>query len=85
MYTSTVPRPIAPLSLDELLRAIDSIPKEPFGEWMRTQGFPPERCLLLLPQHYAALVEFPPRYVRFSAVIDKPVLVHDVLDTLKGR
>ena len=67
------------LTLESLRAAVAKIDPEPIGEWMRAQGFPPERCLLVLPAHMKSGSKFWPSYVRFSAYVNDPVLVQDVL------
>jgi hypothetical protein len=69
------------LTLEGLLAAIAACEREPIGEWMRSQGFPPERSLLLLPSSYRALLApiRAPRYVRFSEFVKQPLLSADVL------
>lgn len=74
----------SPLTLESLERALRELPREPIGEWMRAQGFPPEDGgVLYLPATLAA--QFPsgpfglPNYVRVTTVIADPVLSMDPL------
>lgn len=78
--SNTAPAP--PVSLEALLQAMIkavSLPQpDPIGEWMRDQGFPPETSLLILPETMRSLLDFPPRYVKFSVVASSPMLVKDL-------
>lgn len=64
------------------MAAMQAVPREnhePIGEWMRSKGFPPESSLLLLPESYRSeFGNFPPRYVRFSALASAPMLTHNL-------
>ncbi|WP_159271999.1 hypothetical protein [Variovorax boronicumulans] len=64
------------MSIEEMVEVLKKIPPEPIGEWMRSQGFDPEAgCMLVLPVRLKFV--HPPRYVRFSAFIDHPLLFRD--------
>lgn len=60
-------------SLERIKRLLDSMPPEPIGEWMRSQGYPPESWRVIIP---SALLEDPsqarlwPSYVQFSPLCD---------------
>ena len=81
LSTRTVPAaPPSTLSLEKIQALLDSTPPEPFGEWMRQQGFPPETSVLFLPETMRG--ELPsfawPRYVQFSLDVGTPMLMRDV-------
>lgn len=64
------------LNLDKLKALIDAMPPEPWAEFMRAQGKPPEEWTLFLPpclaEPYPKLL---PKYVRVSKVITMPVVL----------
>jgi hypothetical protein len=69
-----------PLTLADLERVIHVLraPPEPIGEWMRQQGYPPERYLLVLPLKMREDIPCPqllPYYVEFSQAADKPTFI----------
>jgi hypothetical protein len=79
-YTSTVAAPPSAADFAAIERAIAAAGPEPIGEWMRDQGFPPDRCLLILPLHMRRQMgAFPPNYVNFTQHVEQPVLTHDIL------
>lgn len=68
------------LTYEGIKAAIDSLPPikpEPIGEYMRAHGFPPEDgWLLFMPESMRDKAgPFPPTYVRFSALIDAPIML----------
>lgn len=67
-------------SIEAMVRAIEALPPEPIGEFMRQQGMPPERgYILILPEAMRETAgPLPPRYVRFSSLIAKPVIGPDL-------
>lgn len=80
------------INLEHMKEALDSLGPEPIGEWMRSQGYPPEDYDLLLPLWYYKSQEddLPfmwPNYVKFSPLIENPVLVSNRLlwGTYYGR
>lgn len=70
-----------PLSLEDLekfFKAVEAIPSEPIGTWMRKQGYPPENWVLVLPQRLRDSLQavcHMPNYVKFSGRIDIAVFV----------
>lgn len=71
--TATTLGSMPKVSLDDMLRAMKSIPAEPIGEWMRENGFPPDQYQLILPERMRDEVgPLPPRYVKFSPYISAP-------------
>jgi hypothetical protein len=59
---------------------------EPIGEWMRSQGFPPEKCFMVLPLRLREAFKHDcPPYVRFSNDVsgNTALLLYDVLPELK--
>jgi len=66
--------------IEELERNAKTFTEEVHG-WMRSQGFDPERSLLVLPVSWQT--ELPqfiwPKCVRFSDMITAPVLMRDML------
>lgn len=66
--------------IEELERNAKTFTEE-IHAWMRSQGFDPERSLLVLPVSWQT--ELPqfiwPRCVRFSDMITAPVLMRDML------
>jgi hypothetical protein len=76
-HTTTAAYPSSgPLTYEAIKAAIDALPPEPIGEYMRERGCPPEDgWLLFLPASMRDdALPFPPAYVRFSALIAKPVM-----------
>lgn len=66
--------------IEELERNANTFTKEVHG-WMHSQGFDPERSLLVLPVSWQT--ELPqfiwPKCVRFSDMITAPVLMRDMV------
>lgn len=66
--------------IEELERSAQDFTRQIHG-WMRSQGFDPERSLLVLPVSWQT--ELPqfiwPRCVRFSDMITAPVLMRDMV------
>jgi hypothetical protein len=65
------------LTLAQLEEAFAKIGPEPIGEWMRSQGFPPETSLAVLPLMMRKELPIWPRYVCFSGLVASPTLVKD--------
>ena len=67
------------LTIDDIKRSIDivnSLPPEPFRQWMVESGKPPEDGYELhLPMHLKDQLSFAPDYVKFSRAVHKPVIV----------
>ena len=66
--------------IEELERNAKTFTEEVHG-WMRSQGFDPERSLLVLPVSWQT--ELPqfiwPKCVRFSGMVSAPVLMRDMV------
>lgn len=66
--------------IEELERNANTFTEEVHG-WMRSQGFDPERSLLVLPVSWQT--ELPqfiwPKCVRFSDMVSAPVLMRDMV------
>lgn len=62
-------------SITEMLKVIERLPPEPFGEWMRSQGCPPEDWTVVLPKQIQSECPYWPKYVRFSAYVDSPTFI----------
>lgn len=62
--------------IDRMVAAMALIPPEPIGEWMRTQGHPPEEWVVVFPESVRPLFDnapaFWPTYVRWSKYITEP-------------
>lgn len=57
---------ISPADLQRMADALDVIGPEPIGEWMRAQGYPPEKYVLYLnTSRRVDMGPFTPRYVAF--------------------
>ena len=63
--------------LDRLAEIVCGMPKEPFGEWMRQKGYPPEKWVTVIPEKMRTYggQKALPNYVRFSHHIDSPVFI----------
>lgn len=74
------PPPLTPgqQAILDAIPLLDSTPPEPFGEWMRQQGFPPETSLLFLPLTMRPHLPFWPEYVQFSVDVKEPTLMRRV-------
>ena len=67
------------LTAEKLLNAIESARvTDTLGEWMRLQGYPPERSLLLLPLSFKVDQKWYQDYVRFSPLVKSPTLMADI-------
>lgn len=79
--TATYPRLENPLSAEQMIEnlhmAMAEIPPEPIGEWMRTQGKPPEEWFVVLPEELrkSASDWALPVYVKFSLAVAAPIFV----------
>jgi hypothetical protein len=73
--TSNAPAPTAGQILDAIQEVMRSLPPEPFGQWMREQGCPPELWDLHVPDVPAVAGLMLPAYVKVSRIIDQPVLI----------
>lgn len=66
------------LTIDDIKRSIDvinSLPPEPFRQWMIESGKPPEDGYELhLPFHLKTQFPFAPEYVKFSRAVHKPII-----------
>lgn len=63
--------------LEEAMRVLAEFhAAEPIGQWMRSEGCPPEEWVVFLPSEMRRQVgPCPPSYVRFSNHIPGPVIV----------
>lgn len=61
--------------IERVVAAMEKIGPEPFGEWMRQQGHPPEHWTLYLPKSFTSDGTLLPRYVVLHPLIEKPVFV----------
>lgn len=75
--TSNVAPSSEPLTIEALTRLVASREPEPIGEWMRSQGFPPEKCVLILPLEYRNRIPAL-RYVAFSPMATDPIMCWDL-------
>lgn len=74
-----------PVTAEDILaavkRSLNSLPVDPLEQWMVAQGFDPARGgVLYLPLTMRA--EFlgpPPDYVRFTGVLNQPMLARDIM------
>lgn len=68
------------LNLDKLREIMESIPKDPLAEWMKSEGFDPKKGgKLYLPISMSkAMGGTLPYYVAYSHLIVDPILVSDV-------
>ena len=67
-------------ALEDMVFLLESLPEEPIAAWMRSQGFPCDQYVLVLPEipEYADIFEGPfgkfrPDYVRTSPFISQPL------------
>lgn len=76
---TTAPLVLSTVSIRAMQELLDSIPREPFAEFMDEQGMPPEQgYLLVLPERMKSAMAFPaPIYVRFSPLGSQPMIVLD--------
>ena len=70
MQTNTTTLPSTTLTMDSLLEIIRIIKPEPFGEYMRSQGFSPKTHVMILPYSYKQEDTIYPDYVRFHWLAD---------------
>lgn len=88
-FTNASAKALSLAELDRVVREIAALPPEPIGEWMRGQGFPPEKGgLLVLPEALAAgLKPGPPfgwpAYVFVSKNALAPMLMWDLFRELR--
>ena len=75
--TSAAPRkPCTVADLERMVEVLRNMPPEPIGEWMRSQGRPPEHWRVVLPQALRDEVQGPvfwPCYVMFSPLLKEPI------------
>lgn len=74
-------------SLSDAMRALQALPPEPIGEWMRQEGHPPEEWDLWLPKAALQRVDSPtfwPSYVRFSDNLLGPVFLRRIVIDTSG-
>lgn len=89
--TSTAATTATVDNMAKALELLESMKPEPFGEWMRARGCPPEVWDLFLPwhmQHEHGPMIWPP-YVKFSLLVDQALCVRrqampDYSTTQKG-
>lgn len=91
MTSNTGPGPVITLAtiekiaaqIAELERSAQDFTKQLHG-WMRSQGFDPERSLLVLPSSWQTeLPQFVwPGCVRFSDMVAAPILMRDTIGRL---
>lgn len=78
---TTTASPSAPttLTLDDIRKAVEvfnSLPPEPFGQWMTESGKPPEDGYELhLPVHLKQHFPNVPHYVKFSRAVHAPAIL----------
>lgn len=71
-------KPLTLEDLEKFFKAIESIPSEPIGAWMRKRGYSPELWVLVLPQRLRDSLQAAcptPKYVKFSDRIDIAVFI----------
>lgn len=76
--STTAQKALTLADLDRVAQMLRSMPPEPIGEWMRAQGHPPERWLVVLPVSLREMTPEPmlwPSYVVFSSLLDRPVFL----------
>lgn len=64
--------------LDRMEQIMRETQPEPIGEWMRSQGRPPEHWRVVLPRKMRDSADRPliwPDYVAFSDVLSRPVFI----------
>ena len=62
--------------LEQVARVLRDLPPEPIGEWMRTQGCPPEHWRVVFPKAFRESgPALWPDYVSFSGVLEHPVFL----------
>lgn len=80
--TASTASPTA-LTIDDIKKAVDiinSLPPEPFRQWMLESGKPPEDGYdLYLPIHLKGQFPFAPDYVKFSPAVHKPIIVTSLM------
>lgn len=65
------------------IAAIDDRYEQEIAQWMRTQGFDPDKnCFLILPESRRADMQRWPKFVRFSAYIQDAMLMRDTMGIL---
>lgn len=61
--------PLTVNALEKMLQAVQKLPPEPIGVWMRQRGHDPEDWLLILPEKFRDEIgPFEPSYVRFAPI-----------------
>ena len=60
--------------IERIKAALEKLGPEPIGEWMRSQGFPPESSVLVMPEASRSNLPLWPSYVLFSKTLRTPVL-----------
>lgn len=80
------PEPLTIEKIREALSKLEALGPEPFSEFMRKQGMPPEDgYILLLPDALRSQVcLFLPDYVHFSEVVEQPCIYLDLMRGLKA-
>lgn len=71
-------------TIQDVLDAVKRIPKCPIAEAMRAAGCDPDKgWVLILPRTMnLELGDYPPRYVRFSTLVDCAVMVRDTFSVI---
>lgn len=88
--SNTTSRPVSQAEIIEAVNrfeaemaAIDARYEKELANWMRTQGFDPDKnCYLILPASHRPKMDRWPKFVRFSSYIQDAVLMRDMMGLL---
>ena len=69
---------VSSVTIDQLLDALDSMPKDPIAEWMKAEGFDPGKgCKLVLPESMRGeMGPLPANYMVFSMLVSRLIMVN---------
>jgi hypothetical protein len=69
---------MSPVTFDQLLDALESMPKDPIAEWMKDNGFDPDKgCKLVLPASMRSEMGLmAANYMMFSMLVSKPMMMN---------